>query len=220
NAIYFKGKWDSPFKPEKTAEDQFTLPDGTTREVSMMHRKGCFGYSEIEGAQVLDLPYAGDDLSMLVILPDRPDGLPELEKRLSAENLKTWTARLREENVEVFLPRFTLSWGVFDLRAPLQVLGMRKAFEAKPDGSGADFSGMDGTKIFALGSVLHKAFVEVNEEGTEAVAATAGLVFYGCASPQYRTFRADHPFLFLIRDKATSSILFLGRLLEPGREVS
>lgn len=109
----------------------------------------------------------------------------------------------------VDLPKFRITWGAYDLIRPLQALGVRKAF-----GGGADFSGMDGTKAFRIGLLLHKAFVEVNEEGTEAAAATVAVRVLG-GSLRVRTFRADHPFLFVIRDNATGSILFLGRILDP-----
>ena len=209
NAIYFKGNWASQFDPKRTKDADFTLLNGKKQQASMMYQKGKFRYKEIEGVQVLELPYVGKQLSMILILPGKPSGLPELEAQLSVENLASWLSSVREQEVGVYLPRFKITWGTFELNKPLKALGMRKAF-----GSAADFSGMDGTKTLFIGLVLHKAFVEVNEEGTEAAAATAvGMKLNGGL-----TFRADHPFVFLIRDNATGSILFLGKVLDPNKK--
>jgi len=208
NAIYFKGNWASQFDLKRTTKSDFSLLSGGKTQVSMMYQKGTFGYREIEGAQVLELPYNGKQLSMILILPDEPTHLSKLEDELTLANLDSWLSRIPEEDVNVYLPKFKVTWGTFELNKPLQALGMRKAF-----GSGADFSGMDGTKILSISAVLHKAFVEVNEEGTEAAAATAVVMSRGV--PRIHTFRADHPFIFLIRDNTTGSILFLGRMVDP-----
>jgi len=210
NAIYFKGNWASQFDPKRTTACDFSLLDDTKTQVSMMYQKGEFGYGEIEGAQLLELPYVGKELSMVLILPEKPEGLSKIEDQLTTDNLESWGSRLSEQDVNVYLPRFTITWGTFELNKPLQALGMRKAF-----GSDADFSGMDGTRSLFIGLVLHKAFVEVNEEGTEAAAATAVVMKRGLSRTY--TFKADHPFLFLIRDNVTESILFLGRVLDPSK---
>ncbi|WPD20929.1 MAG: serpin family protein [Candidatus Electrothrix scaldis] len=220
NAIYFKGNWASQFDPAQTANAKFTLPDGSTTQVPLMRQRGRFGYIEFEYSesdhdetkrgQILELPYVGNELSMLIILPGRPEDLPELESELKAENLEELTGWLSKEEVDVFLPKFKIDWGTFEFKPPLQDLGIREAFSAD-----ADFSGMDGTKSLSIDHILHKAFIEVNEEGTEAAAATVASMTRCISTP--KTFRADHPFLFLIRDKATGNILFLGRLLDPER---
>lgn len=210
NAIYFKGNWASQFDPKRTAECDFSLLDDAKARVSMMYQKGKFGYGEIEGAQLLELPYVGKELSMVLILPAKPEGLSKVEDQLTPDNLGSWVSRLSEQDVNVYLPKFKVTWGTFELNKPLQALGMRKAF-----GSGADFSGMDGTNTLFIGLVLHKAFVEVNEEGTEAAAATA--VVMKRSAPKIPIFRADRPFLFLIRDNVTGSILFIGRILDPSK---
>jgi len=177
----------------------------------MMYQKGEFDYTEIKGAQLLELPYMGKQLSMMIILPEKVEGLPEIENRLTEKNLEAWLSRLSQQDVRVYLPKFNLTWGTFDLMRPLQASGIRKAFNA-----GADFSGIDGTKSLFIGPVLHKASVEVNEEGTEAAAATA-VTNCRCMSRTF-TFKADHPFLFLIRDNVTGSILFLGRVVDPSKD--
>ncbi|MFC1498558.1 serpin family protein [Verrucomicrobiota bacterium] len=211
NAIYFKGNWASQFDPKRTTKSDFSLSGDAKTQVSMMYQKGKFRYGEIKGAQLLELPYVGKELSMVIVLPKKPDGLSEIENQFTAKNLDAWFSRFSQQEVNVYLPRFKMTWGTFELNKPLQDLGMRRAF-----GSGADFSGMDGTRSLFIGLVLHKAFVEVNEEGTEAAAATA--VIMRKSESRAHIFKADHPFLFLIRDNVTGSILFLGRVLDPGKE--
>lgn len=210
NAIYFKGTWASPFSREATREGPFTLPDGHKVTVPMMNRTGRYRYAESETLQVLELPYAGDDLSMVILLPRRADGLSDLEQELTPENLRGWLRRLRPRRVQVFLPRFTLTSG-FRLDEALRTLGMTEAFTS----GRADFSGMNGLRDLYISAVLHKAFVEVNEEGTEAAAATAVVVARTAVPSRPVVFRADHPFIFLIRERRSGSILFLGRLLDP-----
>jgi serpin B len=209
NAIYFKGNWASRFDPKRTRDSDFSLLGDVKIQVSMMYQEEKFLYGEIKGAQLLELPYVGKDLSMVIILPSTPAHLTKVEDRLTIKNLDVWLSRLSKQKVDVYLPKFKVTWGTFELNRPLQALGIGKAF-----GSGGDFSGMDGTKTLFIGPVLHKAFVEVNEEGTEAAAATA-VVIRKTALPRKLTFKADRPFLFLIRDKMTGNILFLGRVLDP-----
>lgn len=207
NAIYFKGNWAKQFDKKETDDGAFYLATGDPVSVPMMSQKARFGYQETEDLQVLELPYAGGDLSMLVLLPQARDGLPALETALTAENLALWTQYLERVTVQVALPRFKLS-GEFDLGETLQAMGMVDAFGA------ADFSGMTGQRDLFISEVVHKAFVEVNEEGTEAAAATAVLMKRSIPPPT-PVFRADHPFLFLIRENNTGSVLFLGRVADP-----
>ena len=174
----------------------------------MMSQVHGFRYGAGDGLQVLELPYAGNDLSMVVLLPREIDGLADLEERLTVENLGRWTKHLRQREVQVFLPRFEITFPA-RLSGILTSMGMVDAF------GDADFSGMDGTKALQIAEVLHKAFVAVNEEGTEAAAATAVIMRpRGMPSPP-PVFRADHPFVFLIRENSTGSILFLGRVEIP-----
>ncbi len=211
NAIYFKGNWASQFDQQHTSGAAFWLASGKSVTVPMMNQMRRMRWrARQDGLQILELPYAGDDLSMVVLLPDEIDGLATLEKVLTARNLALWTVDLWETEVDVFLPRFKLT-AAFRLDAELQALGMTDAFSAK-----ADFSGMDGRPDWLyIASVLHKAFVDVNEEGTEAAAATA--VVMGVKSLPFE-FRADHPFIFLIHGNVTHSILFLGRVVNPVAE--
>ena len=161
----------------------------------------------------MDLVYQGRDLSMLVLLPNETGGLEDLERRLSAGMLDNCVARLEIREVNVLLPRFKMTWGTEDLGKPLQSLGMTLAFSSR-----ADFAGIGGLGGgFFISCVFHKAFVEVNEEGTEAAAATAVTMARGLSHepPPIPTFRADHAFLFAIRDQRSGAILFLGRVADP-----
>lgn len=212
NAIYFKGNWADQFDQDLSEEAIFWVTAENGIEVPMMNQKHEFGYTETENVQVLELPYEGGDLSMVVLLPKAIDGLTDLENTLTTENLESWTNNIWEQEVLVSLPRFKVS-GEFMLGGTLSSMGMTDAF-----GSGADFSGMDGSTGLAISEVVHKAFIEVNEEGTEAAAATA-VVMARSIPPPPPTFRADHPFVFLIRENDTGSVLFLGRVLNPTVEV-
>jgi serpin B len=165
-------------------------------------------YSETDHLQLLEFPYVGEDLAMIVLLPKEIDGLERIEKDLTIENLENWTIGLWETEVVVSLPKFNMS-GKFMLGGTLASMGMPDAF-----GGDADFSGMDGTETMAISEVVHKAFIEVNEEGTEAAAATA-VVMARSIPPPPPIFTASHPFVFLIRDTGSGSILFLGRLANP-----
>ncbi len=224
NAIYFKGNWLSQFSKEATQDQPFHLAADKTVSAPLMTFKQKvpeFGYWEDETLQALELPYVGNDLSMVILLPRNKDGLTDQEGTLTAANLTKWTGHLKKQKVTVYLPRFRLTWGTTDLKDGLAALGMVDAFDPEK----ADFSGMDGNKPghgqdwLCISRVLHKAFVEVNEEGTEAAAATAVVMIRltGMPAPS-PTFRADHPFLFLIRERQTGSILFMGRLADPTRE--
>jgi serpin B len=215
NAIYFKGDWAEPFKKANTKDLPFTLADGKKAEAPLMHRVGGYRYAETDGYQVLDLPYAGNRLSMTVVLPRKPDALPAVEKELTGEKLAGVLKGLHfEKIVHVHLPKFKVEKS-FTLNKPLTALGMKAAFTGA-----ADFGGMhDGGEDLAISAVLHKAFVDVNEEGTEAAAAT-GVVIAATSiapPPKPKYFRADRPFLYLIRDHQTGSVLFLGRLTEPAK---
>lgn len=209
NAIYFKADWTRKFNEAFTQPALFFTGEDQPPEVQLMKQESSFRYAHVEDLQVLELPYASGAFSMLVLLPDEFNGLEKLEASLSPEKLDLWLNSLAETDVEVFLPRFELSYP-FRLDGALKALGMTDAFS-----EAADFSGMNGAHDLYLGAVLHKAFVAVNETGTEAAAATlAVMVTKGLSFPA-ANFRADHPFLFLLRDNASGSLLFMGRLVRP-----
>ena len=210
NAIWFKGDWRTQFKREETTDAPFYLDATEKVTAPLMHRLGKgYRYAEADAIQVLELPYQGDKLAMVVLLPKEKDGIGKLETMLTAEKIAAWVGSLRApEKTDVYLPKFKMTYGTKEMADPFKAMGMVLPFGA------ADFSGMDGRKDLFIGAIFHKAFVDVNEEGTEAAAATA-VVMKGGAPPAPPVFRADHPFVFLIRDKASGNILFLGRLTNP-----
>ncbi|HUT58590.1 MAG TPA: serpin family protein [Phycisphaerae bacterium] len=212
NAIYFKSNWAEKFHKAATKDKPFTLAPGKTVEVPMMSQKHRFGYLETEDLQALSMPYWMHDLSMFVILPKKADGLAAVEKKLTANDLSKILAGVKPEEVQVSLPRFKFT-SQFRLADTLAKMGMPDAFAAET----ADFSGMTTMEKLFISEVIHKAFVAVDEEGTEAAAATA-VIMPGMAAPAPREpkiFNADHPFLFLIRHNRTGAILFMGRVANP-----
>lgn len=213
NAIYFKGTWTDQFDPEKTREEEFRIGPGETVTVQMMQRADTtYRYSETDTLQVLEMPYAhgsGSELSMLILLP-KDDNLTAAEDTLDGEAITDLCESLSRKRVDVFFPKFTLDVG-YSLPAMLAEMGMPTAFT-----DDADFSGMDGTRDLFISDVVHKAFVDVNEEGTEAAAATGVVVGPVSAPPTaVPVFRADHPFVFLIMEKDSGTILFMGRVTNP-----
>ena len=212
NAIYFKGTWVTQFNKTATRDEPFLLADGGKVSVPMMNQKSPYKYFQGDAFQVLEMPYQGNDLSMAVFLPREVTGLADLEKQLTAARLADWQSRLRQQKVIVTLPRFKLT-EAFQMENLLAEMGMPLAFNRGE----ADFSAMDGQRDMYLSAVVHKAFVDVNEEGTEAAAATGVVRRRGLAiiAEEIPVFRADHPFLFLIRDNRSGSIVFLGRVVNP-----
>lgn len=215
NAVYFKGNWSDPFRKSGTKEEDFHLTATDTIKVPLMHRWAEFRYGAVDDLQILELPYGDGSLSMVVLLPSKKDGLADLEAKLTFQNLQRWLKSVRhEDEVKVYLPRFKTTTE-FMLSGTLQTLGMKSAFASDV----ADFSGMTESEDVFISAVIHKAFVDVNEEGTEAAAATAVAVV-GAAAPinepkEPPVFRADHPFVFMIRDNRNDAILFLGRITNP-----
>jgi serpin B len=214
NAIYFKGDWQTQFDKAQTRDEAFYPSQTQTKQVAFMHRADSFSYFDGGTFQVLEIPYKSKELSLIVLLPKDRGGLPALEQSLTASNTQQWLSQLvQRDKVIVALPKFK-STQQFELGATLGAMGMAQAFSAS-----ADFSGMTGKRDFAISEVIHKAYIDVNEEGTEAAAATA-VVFRALAMrgpvEQPPVFRADHPFIFLIRDNRSSSILFMGRTADPG----
>jgi serpin B len=213
NAIYFKGSWAAPFKKELTRDEPFHLgPADKTVTVAMMHRSGAYKYAEDEAAQILEMPYAKDEVSLVIVLPRKTDGLARVEKGLDAKWLADAMKRLaKRDGVQVALPRFKMM-AEFRLSKVLARLGMPLAFDAQK----ADFSGMSTEQRLVLDEVIHKAFVDVNEEGTEAAAATAVTMRALSMRPGNPVvFRVDHPFMFFIRDTRSRAILFMGKVMNP-----
>jgi len=210
NAIYLKAPWENPFKAGRTAEAPFTTGESVEVTARFMHQTETLRYAGMENVQVLSLPYRDGALSMVVLLPRKSGGLEDLEPRLDPEQLATWLSALRPTQIHVALPRFEFE-SSFDLTGTLAEMGMRDAF----DPARADFSNMTELRVF-ISLVLHKTFVSVDEEGTEAAAATSALVSRAMAPSEPAVeFRADHPFLFLIQHRETGAILFLGRVTDP-----
>ncbi len=212
NAIYFKGLWMWPFSKKRTRNEPFNV--SSTRRVTapMMYRRDKLKVLDGKDFQAVSIPYAGGELSMAVFLPRKPDGLSGLEKRLNAEKLSGWLEKLDGgpvREIDLYLPRFTMRTS-YDLKPSFVKMGMTKPFE-----QGADFSGIKTPAgALRIGRINHKGFLDVNEKGTEAAAATA-IEMPALAMRRYPVFRADHPFLFLIRDNRNSLILFMGRQADP-----
>ena len=249
NAIYFKGAWSVPFKEVDTKPRDFTLADGKKIKAPIMNARwldvGCYGafnadgslfktpvkikrgqktglYPGAKGFAMLELPYKGDDISMVLIAPNAHDGLGVIEKKLTTDNLAAWIGKLQKRKTNVFLPKFKLETK-YEMNDTLKAMGMARAFTDPRSPKGADFTGMCASKDprhrLYITKVIHKAFVEVNEKGTEAAAATGGMMAVSVSRPPTvpftPTFQADRPFLFVIRDKQTNSILFMGRINNP-----
>jgi len=211
NAIYFKGNWETQFPKKNTKEADFRVSaDKKVRVPMMFIREGKFNYTENEALQLLELPYAGNELSMLVLLPRNE--LSEVEPYLKADKIKNLKENLRQEEVDVYLPRFKFEtkYLMGGEQGILGRMGMPTAFSETQ----ADFSGMTGRPDLYITEVVHQAFVEVNEEGTEAAAAT-GIIMGAKAVLIKKVFRADRPFIFFIQEKRTGAILFFGRVMEP-----
>ena len=214
NAIYFKGNWLVQFDKKRTKKDKFYISPDKTIKVAMMNQESRYKYKDFGSFSAIELPYEGNDLSMIIFLPKEIDGLAEFEKNLTNSNVKAWIDRLTasyKSKIFVILPIFKTTCE-FELSKILSDMGMQNAFSPTL----ADFSGMTGRKNLFISKVIHKAFVDVNEEGTEAAAATAVLMQLGVAGiSRPLMFRANHPFVFLIRENQTGSILFIGRIIDP-----
>jgi serpin B len=209
NAIYFQAAWHKAFRKTATKEEVF-LADSKRVKTPMMQQTERLRYAEGEGFQAVELPYEGEQLAMVLLLPKEKEGLKKLEQGLTAEKLDGWLDQLAVRRVAVALPRFKLQ-ARFDLAQKLKAMGMPLAFSPA-----ADFSGISRSEKLFISKVIHQAFVSVDEEGTEAAAATAVVMSRGGMGGETPVaFRADHPFLFLLRDKHTGSILFLGRVTDP-----
>lgn len=212
NAIYFKASWANNFPKDATKPSAFRLPGGETVQVPMMHQTTEARHYAGDTFRLLDLPYDGRDLSMVIILPKDVDGLAKLEQALTVARLREWMTKAQEHEVAIALPKFKIT-SEFELSSALKALGMSTAFTL-----GADFSGITTQQQLSINAVVHKAFVAIHENGTEAAAATAvKMTDKGPRSggDPIAPFNADHPFLFLIRENSTGSILFMGRVAHP-----
>jgi serpin B len=214
NAIYFKGSWHTEFDKKNTKKMPFAVTADESVKAKMMYQKHKFNYTEDETVQVVEMPYAGNEIAMLVVLPKTKDGLSSVEKDLTGEKLAKLIDNLKPTQVELYFPKFELN-SSFKLETQLKALGLFDAF----DGAAADFSGMadpaemkDKGNLF-ISAVIHKAFTKVNEKGTEAAAATAVVV--RSYSSAISKIVADHPFMFFIREVNSGAIFFAGRVTNP-----
>ena len=209
NAIYFKGDWKIKFEKNNTKREDFAISTKDKVMADIMHLKEDFKYYEDANLQAIELPYKGDEISMLVLLPKETEGLKEIENTLTAKSFNVLLPNMRTAKVDVYFPKLKIVWGTFSLNKVLIKLGMRDAFDREK----ADFSGIKVKKDIWIENIFHKAFIEVNEEGTEATAGTAVVIEKSIELPV--VFCADHPFVFIIKDNRSGSILFMGRVMNP-----
>jgi len=219
NAIYFLGDWMTPFKKESTAPAAFRATKSEAKDVPTMKQVDQFKFAATDSVKLLEMPYQGGELAMTLVLPDAIDGLDAMEQRLTKATLDRWIGALHPERVSVALPKFEIDpKASLSLGDTLKALGMPLAFDAAK----ADFTGIANPpkpedRLY-IGKVFHKAFVKLDEKGTEAAAATAVVMPRGTGAPPSAPpleFRADHPFLFLLRDIRSGMILFMGRVSDP-----
>ncbi|XP_010116498.1 PREDICTED: ovalbumin-related protein X-like [Chlamydotis macqueenii] len=212
NAIYFKGIWKTPFKEEDTREVPFNVTEQESRPVQMMHQNSTFKVAVVaaEKMKILELPYASGELSMLVLLPDDVSGLEQLENSISFEKLTEWTSpnMMEKKRVKVYLPRMKIE-EKYNLTNVLMALGMTDLFSPS-----ANLSGISSSESLTISEAIHEAYMEINEEGTE-MAGAGGVIGDVKHFSEFEEFRADHPFLFLIKHNPTNSILFFGRYCSP-----
>ncbi len=209
NAVYFKSAWLNIFNKDRTEREKFTKTKKTTLSVPMMKNEGTYNFLTHSQFDLLELPYRGQDTAMDIILPRYKYGLNELEKSFNEENFSKWISEMKFERVEITLPRFTFK-SYFQMKDVLLALGLNNCFSGE-----SDYSGIAKEKLL-LSDVIHKTFIHVDEYGTEAAAATATMMFGATLDTKKpKTFKADHPFLFVIRDTEKNAILFMGRMDDP-----
>jgi serpin B len=215
NAVYFLARWLNEFNPKQTTDQPFHVTSDKTTTVPMMRQTSHFDYAQTPDFEAIRLMYEGFDASMLILLPKSADGIAALEKSLSADGLKETLDGLENKRVDLSLPKFRIEQAS-SLAPKLQAMGMKLAFD--PDH--ADFGGICSVEPLFISDVLHKAFVKVDEEGTEAAAATAVVMRAGSAMREEQPIRVvvDHPFHFIIRHEKTGEILFMGRVMNPAGE--
>ncbi|MEI7660890.1 MAG: serpin family protein [Bacteroidota bacterium] len=212
NAIYFLGDWDEPFAKESTSPKDFFPEAGTRVRVPFMNRHGRYGYCEDAGIRVIEIPYRGNSASMVIFLPDSVNGTAGFEQSFDFDRYLALTALLQPAEVRLSLPKFRAT-SKTRLKDTLSKMGMPIAFSTDL----ADFSGMTGKPNLCISEVIHQAFIEADEKGTEAAAATAVVMRTMAArpSPDMKVFNAYHPFIFCIKDNATGTILFMGKIMDP-----
>ncbi|XP_069752957.1 serpin I2-like [Narcine bancroftii] len=216
NAIYFKGTWSHTFNAKNTRLMEFVKQDGSVVEIPMMYQQmtcqfGYFTAGEIK-YQVVELPYSGDEASIIMALPAEGTNLMELERLITPQIIQMWHSKMVEDEIEINIPRFTMKQKL-DLKEPFEVLNITEIFE-----NGSDFTGIADSPDLHISQAVHQAFIEINEEGSEAAAST-GMTAAIMSLPPHR-FMANHPFLFLIQSKLTASVLFVGRLMDPEMIIS
>jgi serpin B len=213
NAIYFKAAWLKPFFDKATKEDDFLIGEGKkVGKVPLMHTIEDCQYAEGDDFQLLELPYEDYQLSLIVLLPKKVDGLTDLEKKITVDSLEKWRSKAKEHQVTITMPKFKTT-AEFELSETLKKMGMPLAFTEQ-----GDFTGITKDEKLYISKVVHKAFIDLDEKGTEAAAATAVIMKRASAAVHQKpkaNFKADHPFVYMIRDQATGSILFMGRLTDP-----
>ena len=212
NAIYFKGTWLTEFSTDNTRKSEFKINNTNSVDADFMNIKTELKYASLNGAQILEMPYKGDRLSMLVILPEDANGITQLEESISAELIKQWKDNLSLQEVIVSMPKFETKTH-YNLNIPLAELGMPTVFDPY-DANLLDIGSSVKGNLY-VESALHDAYVKVNEEGTEAAAVTAIVVFTLEEAPPPPYFIADHPFIFIIQDDSSGTILFMGRISNP-----
>ncbi|XP_059121485.1 neuroserpin [Peromyscus eremicus] len=216
NAVYFKGNWKSQFRPENTRTFSFTKDDESEVQIPMMYQQGEFYYGEFSDGsneaggiyQVLEIPYEGDEISMMLVLSRQEVPLATLEPLLKAQLIEEWTNSVKKQKVEVYLPRFTVEQEI-DLKDTFKALGVTEIFNKD-----ANLTAMSDKKELFLSKIVHKSFIEVNEEGSEAAAAS-GMIAISRMAVLYPQVIVDHPFFFLIKMRRTGRILFMGRVMHP-----
>ncbi|GAB1287620.1 Neuroserpin [Apodemus speciosus] len=216
NAVYFKGNWKSQFRPENTRTFSFTKDDESEVQIPMMYQQGEFYYGEFSDGsneaggiyQVLEIPYEGDEISMMLVLSRQEVPLATLEPLLKAQLIEEWANSVKKQKVEVYLPRFTVEQEI-DLKDILKALGVTEIFIKD-----ANLTAMSDNKELFLSKAVHKSFIEVNEEGSEAAAAS-GMIAISRMAVLYPQVIVDHPFFFLIKNRKTGMILFMGRVMHP-----
>jgi serine protease inhibitor len=209
NAIYFYGSWDKAFDEKETSKAQFYIEGKNNVQADLMHMLFRFRYLDDGDKKIIEIPYLGKTVSMLVILPKENKNLNSIEKSLNLDNYSLWLSMMTEQKIHLYLPKFKVT-SEFELSDALKKMGMPHPFSKE-----ADFSGMTGHMDLMIDKIVHKAFVEVNERGTEAAASTAVIMREKSGMVDIPEFRADHPFIFIIKENKYNSILFMGEINDP-----
>lgn len=209
NALYFKGAWQNPFNKEATVQDTFYVFKKCATDATFMNQSFTGYYYEDDLAQVVEMPYKGGQVSFVLIVPKKRFDLLAVEKAFNEKRYQNYLRKMTNTRINLSMPKFTMECS-YSLSEPLKQLGLKDAF-----GSSADFSGMTKETKLVIDKVLHKTFIEVNEKGTEAAAATAITMVKSSFVREMATVNANHPFMFLLKDNRSSAILFMGRVMDP-----